>query len=74
MHFKCIPSFLCLFFKVYPVFENSVESKLVFRFAVWDFVSSEPVDGGLQVPGFIPPDVVNVCITSARRENPENGR
>lgn len=58
--------------KFYPVFELPAESKLVFGFAVRDFVSSEPVNSRLQVSGFVPPHVIDICSTSARRKHPEN--
>lgn len=65
------PLLTCPFFEVfYPVFEVSFEGELVFRFAVRDFVASEPIDGGLQVPGFVPPHVIDACV---RRKNPGNG-
>lgn len=54
--------------KVYPVLERSVESKLVFRFPIWDFISFEPINGGLQVSRLKSSYIVNICNTSTTDE------
>lgn len=46
---------------MYPVLELSVESKLVFRFPIWDFVSSEPVNSRLQVSRLKSSYIINIC-------------
>lgn len=57
--------------KVYPVLELSIESKLVFRFPIRDFVSFEPVNSRLQVSGLKSFYIINICNTSATKENAE---
>lgn len=42
------------------VLKLAVERKLVLWFPIGHFVHPEPVDGGLQVAGFQPPDITDV--------------
>lgn len=42
------------------VFELVIESKLVLWFSVRNFVSPEPVNGGLQIPRFKALDITDV--------------
>lgn len=57
--------------KVYPVLELSIESKLVFRLPIWDFVSFEPINSCLQVSRLESSYVINICNKSTTKQTSE---
>lgn len=56
------------FSKCYPVLELSIESKLVLRFPVWDFISLEPIKSSFQISRLKSSHIFNICNQSTANE------
>lgn len=56
------------FSKCYPVLELPIESKLVLRFPVWDFISLEPIERSFQISRLKSSHIFNICNQSTANE------
>ena len=62
---KCNAGYLIVK-KFYPVLELSIESKLVFRFPIWDFISLEPINRCLQISRLKFSHIIDTCDQSRK--------